>query len=44
MGNKIYAETMGEEVQVGLELNFKLLVVFAWKSGAAGTQWVSTRK
>lgn len=29
---------MGQEAQVALELTFKLLVVFGWKSGAARTE------
>lgn len=34
MGNKTYVETLGKEVQVDLELNLKLLVIFEWKSCA----------
>lgn len=44
MGNKTYVETLGEEVQVELELNFKLLVIFRWKSCAAEAQWISNQK
>lgn len=44
MGNKTYIETLGEEVQVELELNFKLLVIFGWKSATAEAQWISNQK